>query len=138
MARRTKMSTLVVDNQAQILADLLDNGFLDFFDGAQPSKPEEKVTSQQLLGSIRFDSPGFTQPVDGTIYALPATDGIVIASGTAAWARAFQSDHKTAVMDVSVGTRDANVIVETVDFTRGAVIGLIAFEHEVAKETPGL
>ena len=134
--KNTQLSEMVVDLQVGYVAESLANGYMDIYDGAQPDSPEVGLTNQVLLGSTRFS--GFTEPKSGVIYALPITSGVAIESGLATWARLYRSDHKTPVMDISVGERDADCIVKHNKVDRGAVIEFEAFEYEVPKSTPGI
>jgi hypothetical protein len=132
----TRMSDRIVNAQAKIVADLLHNGFLDFFDGTQPDNPETPIDNQVLLGSVRFT--GFTEPKSGIVHALPIDAAFAIETGIASWARCTRADHRTPVMDVSVGERDANCIVKSAKVERGMLIELEAFEHEVPKVSHGM
>jgi hypothetical protein len=137
MTKNSIMSEQVVSLQAAIISDFLTDGFLDIFDGPQPENAESELTTQVLLGGVRFTT--FTTPSKGVIYAKDVTDGIVIESGRASWARCFKKDHRTVVMDVSVGeSADANVILASTLFERGAIMEVIAFEHTVPTTTPGM
>jgi hypothetical protein len=132
----TRLSEELVNAQAKIVGGLLDNGFMDFYDGAQPDGPEAVLMDQVFFGSVRFA--GFTDPKGGIIYAFPITDGVAIETGKISWARCFQSDHKTVVMDMSVGQRDCNITVKSSEVERGTVIEVTAFEYEVPPLSPGM
>jgi hypothetical protein len=135
--RQTILAEAVVNQQCDIIAALLTNGFLDIFSGKQPDEPEDGITDQTtLLVSCRFST--FTEPKDGSIFALPVTDGVAIESGEATWARCFCADHKTAVMDVSVGVKNANVTLTTTKIERGKTMQVLEYEHCVPKITPGI
>src|SRR4051794_10949146 len=132
----TRLSEALVNRQAKIVADLLDNGFVNFYDGPQPESPETPLVDQIFFGSVRFS--GFTDPKGGIIHAFPITDGVAIESGSVTWARLFRSDHKTAVLDASVAVRDANITVKSSKVERGAMIEVTAFEYEVPKISLGV
>jgi hypothetical protein len=132
----TQLSERIVNGQAAIVADLLRDGFLDLYDGVQPDSPEVGVVNQVFLGSVRFT--GFTEPNGGLIYAFPITGGVAIESGSATWARLYRSDHRTPVMDVSVGETDADCIVRSSKVERGTLIEFEAFEYQVPKSAPGI
>jgi hypothetical protein len=132
----TRLSNGVVNKQCSIVADLLHDGFMDFYDGIQPSGPETTLDDQVYFGSVRFT--GFTEPSGGVMHAFEITDGVSIESGTITWARLFRADHRTAVMDMSVGERDANIIVRSSTVERGATIQCASFEYEVPKSSPGI
>src|SRR3954454_17510936 len=97
--KNTILAEDIVNEQCAIVANLLTDGFVDIFTGTQPDQPEDPITSQTLLISTRLS--GFSEPKNGTIFALPIDVAVAIATGDAAWARCFVADHKTAIMDVS-------------------------------------
>jgi hypothetical protein len=133
--KRTVIAEQIVNEQVAIVAALLTDGFVDIYTGTQPEQPEDAITSQTLLVSTRLS--GFSEPKNGTIFSLPIDVGVAIATGDAAWARCFAADHKTPVMDVSVGTRDANMTVTSTRIDRGRVLEILEWEHCVPRTTPG-
>lgn len=48
MTKNTRLSTLVVNAQADALAALAAGGFLDMYDGVQPKSADDPVTTQKL------------------------------------------------------------------------------------------
>jgi hypothetical protein len=134
--KQTILAEDVVNEQVAIIARLLDDGFIDVYTGTQPDQPEDPVTTQTLLVSNRLS--GFSSPKNGIIFALPITDAIAIATGDAAWARCFAADHRTAVIDISVGAKDANVTVTSTRIERGSVVEILEWEHCVPRTTPGV
>jgi len=84
-----------------------NNGYLDIFDGTAPATADTPITTQVRLASLRFASPAFGAPFavftgQWFIQALAnflTPDLDADASGTAAWYRAFRSDHTTVIQD---------------------------------------
>src|SRR3954471_9952938 len=139
MSKNTRLAGFVVDIQANALAELLNNGFIDIYEGPQPESPDESVGARKLCVSLKFGSPAFMPSVGGILSANQIGAGKSVADvNPATWARLFQADHKTAVMDVSVGTRDANIILPNTHIVRGITIGVSSFLHSVAKLTAGV
>lgn len=139
MAKNTKLATDIVDGQANLLAEALKDGFIDIYDGSQPESPETDIGNRKLCVSLKFGSPAFMPAQKGVISAHPIQQGRIIADANpATWARCYRSDHKTPVMDVSVGTKDANIIVPTTHMVTGVTMGISSFLHSVAKSTSGV
>jgi hypothetical protein len=94
---------------------------------------------RKLCVSLKFGSPAFMPAVMGIISANPISSSKSVADvNPATWARCFRADHKTAVMDVSAGTKDANIILPNTHIVRGITIGVSSFMHSVAKLTAGV
>ncbi len=139
MAKNTRLASFVVDIQANALAELLNNGFIDIFEGPQPDGPDEDVEQRRLCVSLKFGSPAFMPAVMGIISANPIGSSKSVADvNPATWARLFKADHKTAVMDMSVGEKSANIIVPNTHIVRGITIGVSSVTHAVATHTPGV
>lgn len=139
MAKNTRLAGFVVDIQANALAELLNDGFIDIYEGPQPDSPDEPVGQRKLCVSLKFGSPAFMSAVKGIISANPISAGKSVADvNPVTWARCFQADHRTSVMDVSAGTRDANIILPNTHIVRGITIGVSSFMHSVAKLTAGV
>lgn len=139
MSKNTRLANFVVDIQANALAELLNDGFIDIYDGTQPESPDDEVGSRKMCVSLKLGSPAFMPAVKGVISANPIQAGRIVANvNPATWARLYQADHKTSVMDVSVGTRDANIIVPTTHMVSGVTMSVSSFLHSVAKSTTGV
>lgn len=138
MAKSTKLSDLVVNAQGDALASLLTNGFIDIYDGAQPDSADSPTTAR-LCVTLRFGSPAFASAQKGMLAANPIKSGVAVADAEpATWARLYKEDHKTAVMDVSVGTRDANIILPTARIMKGVTVTCSSFQHSIAKSAVGV
>lgn len=138
MAKSTKLADIVINAQANALAEMLKDGYIDIYDGDQPESPETDVGTRKLSVTLKLGSPAFLPAVKGVLSANPIQSGRIVADvEKARWARLYQSDHKTPVMDVSVGTKDANIIVPTTHMVSGVTMGVSSFLHAVAKSTSG-
>lgn len=139
MAKNTKLATDIINGQADLLAAALKDGYIDIYDGTQPESPEADVGTRKMCVSMRLGSPAFAPSVKGLISANQISSGVSVADvNPATWARLYRADHKTAVMDVSVGTRDANIILPTTHIVRGVTVTCSSFLHSVAKSTTGV
>lgn len=136
--KNTKLADVAVNAQANALAEILKSGFIDIYDGDQPGSPEQGVGNRTLCVSLELGSPAFLPADRGVISANPIKAADVITDVNAAtWARLYKSDHKTAVLDVSVGTKDANIILPTTHLVRGVKVSVSSFTHSVSKSTAG-
>lgn len=137
MAKNTQLTNLSVDTEGNAFSALMDAGFIDIYDGEQPANGDSPIKNQKLLVSLAFSTPAFAASLAGSITANAITSGIAVASGTANWARIYRSDHRTSVMDVSVGTKAANIILPTTAIAAGITVSCSSFTHTIAKATPG-
>lgn len=139
MPKNTKLADIVVEKQADALASLLSDGFIDIYDGTQPESADTEIVKQKLCVSLKFGNPAFMPSQRGVISANVIASSVALETvEKASWARLFRADHKTKVMDVSVGTRDANVILPTTNIVRGVTVTCSSFQHSVAKSTSGV
>lgn len=104
MTIRTATVALLAELNA--LAALCNNGFIQYFTGAQPATPQTAV-SGTLLGTCGFGATAFgAAAVNGNNGQITANaisdDSDADATGAAGWFRVFESDGVTAVFDGSV------------------------------------
>lgn len=139
MALNTQLSNAVVNAQADALGSLLNNGYLRLYSGSQPATADTAVSSQTLLAELRFGATAFPSASNGVLTANAITaDSSADASGTATWFRALKSDGTTAVLDGTVGTSAANMIIATTTITLAQTVSCSSFTHTVQKATAGL
>ena len=102
---------------------------MKLYTGTQPASANAPITTQVLLVSLPI--PGvFGTDVNGTLTLNAVTPSIVVAAGTATFFRITKSDNTTVVLDGSVGTTSADLILtevdlyplETVTITAGTII----------------
>ena len=136
MAATTHLSDLAVNVQADAFASLMDGGFIDIFDGKQPKDAATPLSGQKLGVTFGFGSPAFARAAAGLIVANPITPGVARSSlNPATWARIYRADHKTAVMDVTVGTKNAVIVLPTVTLPEGVTVTCSFFSHVIPKST---
>jgi hypothetical protein len=139
MAKNTQLSNAAVNAEADALARLLDGGFCDIYDGTQPATADTAISTQTKLASLGLNATSAPSASAGVLTFNSITaDTDADATGTAAWARCFKSDHTTAVMDVSVGTSSANIVLNSTAIQIHAQVSISSFTHTVAKSTSGL
>ena len=102
---------------------------MKLYSGTQPANANTAITTQTVLVSLPI--PGvFGTDVNGTLTLGAVTPSIVVAAGTATFFRITKSDNTTVVLDGSVGTTSADLILtevdlyplETVTITAGTII----------------
>jgi hypothetical protein len=98
-------------------------GTIDIYDGTQPAGPGTAVTTQVRLVTLTYSTTAYGAAVNGVATANAITSGTAIAAGTATWARR-KSGAGTAVIDASVGTANADIILGTTTISVGLVVPL--------------
>lgn len=125
MALTPKFTTLAINTKVDAESALLNGGFLDIYDGAQPATANTAVTTQVKLARLTFSNPAFGAGVGGVATANAIADDVAAdATGTASWFRAFKTDGTTAVLDGSVGTSGCNLNLNSTAVTEGAVVSV--------------
>ena len=129
--KNTQIASDIVNAQAQIIIDALNNGYLNIYNSIQPANANTPISTQQLLVSLVLSSPSAPAPVNGLITFTPPAVAIASGSGAATWFRLFQSDGVTAVMDGSVALAGANLNLSSVTVVAGARVQIAEFTHNV-------
>lgn len=86
----------------QNLGDEVINGFVRFYDGAQPTDPDTALSGNNLIVECQLQNPAFSAPSNGQRTSTVILPGMVNLSGTPTFARFFLADGVTAVVDMSV------------------------------------
>lgn len=127
MPLNPKFTNLAVNTKVDAQAVLLNGGFIDIYDGTQPTTADTAIGAQVKLARLTFGNPAFGAGVAGVAAANAITqDTSADATGTAAWFRALKSDG-TAVMDGAVGTTGSNMNINSVAISAGAAVSCTAF-----------
>ncbi len=139
MALNTQMSHTAVNAEADALAALFNSGYLRIYTTAQPANANTALGAQTLLATLRFNATAFPAASNGVLTANAITsDTNAAASGTAAWFRALKSDGTTVLMDGTVGTASANLIIATTTITAAQTVSCSSFVHTLNEATSGL
>lgn len=113
MASNLKYSTGTRDAQQNGLITYAGSGcIIRIYDGTQPANANTAITTQTLLVSLPIAG-SFGTDSSGTITIGAVTSASAVANGTASFFRIVKSDGTTVVMDGSVGTTDADMILNT-------------------------
>jgi hypothetical protein len=122
MAANTHMSQAAWNAALNAALNPLNSGFIEIYTGAQPATPDVAVTTQTLLVTLNLGATAFAASSGGTKTANAITSETAVASGTATWFRAYQSDNATAVIDGSAGVSGTDMILATASIVSGAVV----------------
>lgn len=133
MPTNLKLSNAAVNAEARALGALLAGGWLRIYDGPQPASPEKPLGSSKLLAELRFEL-GVPEPLEGVlVFQKLQPDTEAKASGRAKWFRCLQADGTTALLDGSVGTDNADLILPTVQIQAGAELAVESFIYGIPK-----
>jgi len=89
---------------------LLNNGYLQIYDGTPIANADAAITTQVLLAELRFGSPAYASASGGVAVANAITqDSSADHTGTPTWYRTMKSDHSSPVSIGSVGTTGADL-----------------------------
>lgn len=134
MASALHMSNAAVNAEADALSDLLDNGYLRIYSGTQPATADTALSGNTLLAELRIANPASGAAVAGVLtFTAPTSDTSNDATGTATFFRAYKADGTTAVMDGSVGTSNADMILNSTAIQAGAQTDVTSWTHTVPK-----
>lgn len=134
MALNPKLSNAGATAAADAVCALVNGGFFDLYDGAQPATADTAVTSQVKLARLTFAATAFAPAVNGvaTVNAI-GTDTSADATGTAAWFRAYKADGVSPVFDGSVGTSGANLNLSTTAIVATGAVTVTSFTYTQQK-----
>jgi hypothetical protein len=97
----------------------------NLYNGTQPANANTAITTQILLVSMPIAGV-FGSDTNGTLTLGAVTQTNAMASGAATFFRIFKSDGTTVIMDGSVGTSSADLILNTVDIVAGQSVDITA------------
>jgi hypothetical protein len=82
------------------------------YSGAQPATANTAIAGQTVLATMTVGG-AFGTDSNGTLTINTPISGTAVASGTASFFRITKSNGATVVMDGSIGTTDADLILDT-------------------------
>lgn len=105
------------------------SAYLRFYSGTRPLNVGAALAGNTLLAELRGNASGWAPAASAGASTANAitSDSSADNSGTVTFARLFKSDGTTAVMDLSVGTAAADVIVNATNVIAGAVVSCSSF-----------
>jgi hypothetical protein len=131
MALNTRISVAAENAAVNAITALIGaSGFLDIYDGTQPTNPDTALGAQVKLARLALSATAFASAAAGSAAANTITSGTALATGTATWAT-FVTSGGTRVFDVSVGTSGANINLNSVAIQTGATVSVTSFSFSV-------
>lgn len=137
MALDTQLATATAAAQANALSALLNGGTVVIYSGAKPANANTALSGNTALATLTFQATAAPSTSTNVITFNTLTSGTAVATGTASFYRCYKSDGTTVVMDGSVGTSNANMIIGTVSIVSGASVSCSSFTHTVALAATG-
>jgi len=98
---------------------------INIYAGSQPANANTAISGQTLLVTLTVTG-SFGTDSNGTITLSTVTNGVAVATGTAAFFRITQSNSSTVVMDGSVATSDADLVLNNTSIATGQVVSISA------------
>lgn len=98
---------------------------INIYQGSQPANANTAISGQTLLVTLTV-SGSFGTDSNGTITLSAVTNGTAVATGTGQFFRIFKSDGTTVVMDGSVATSDADLVLNNTSIATGQVVSISA------------
>ena len=150
MAVNTNIAMAAAKAALDAVVDLTDGGtaanpLLRIYDGSQPGRPDDAVGTQTKLAEIDLGTAAvFGAAATGTgteadtavataSGILPKTCTSATASGTATWFRVVDKDG-TAIIDGSVGTSSADLILDNCSIASGQEVKLNSWKVKLPCE----
>lgn len=126
MPTNLKYSNGTRNAQQQGLITYAGSGALiNIYAGSQPANANTAISGQTLLVTLTV-SGSFGTDSNGTITLSTVTNGTAVATGTAAFFRITKSNGTTVVMDGSVATSDADLVLNNTSIATGQVVSISA------------
>ena len=110
------------------LTNECNSGKLRIYSGTRPTNADTALSGNTLLAELTMNATSAGAASAGVWTANAITsDSSADSTGTATFARLFQSDGTTAVVDMSVGTSGTEVIINTTSIVSAAVVSCSSF-----------
>ena len=103
MGAIANLSDTTANAMEAVKTAFMNSGTIQIFAGPQPANANTPLSGNTLLVTLTFSTPAFNAPIAGSAISNAIVSGTAIAAGLATFARIYQSDGATVVMDVSVG-----------------------------------
>lgn len=146
MAASATVSSAIALTVCNAVVDALDAGSgagkLCIYSGTRPDRTDVAITDQTLLVTLVLNDPAFGDAADdgtnskatATCDIDPAVSNTAVATNTASWFRAYDSDDNGCI-DGSVGTADADAILDTTSIVTNATVTLTSWTFSVGEGT---
>jgi hypothetical protein len=98
---------------------------INIYAGSQPANANTAISGQTLLVTLTVTGT-FGTDNNGTITLSSVANGTAVATNTATFFRITKSDGTTVVMDGSVATSDADLVLNNTSIATGQVVSISA------------
>jgi hypothetical protein len=98
---------------------------INIYAGSQPANANTAIAGQTLLVTLTVTG-SFGTDSNGTITISTVANGTAVATNTATFFRITKSDTTTVVMDGSVATSDADLVLNNTSIATGQVVSISA------------
>jgi len=98
---------------------------INIYAGSQPANANTAISGQTLLVTLTVTG-AFGTDSNGTITLSSVANGTAVATNTATFFRITKSDGTTVVMDGSVATSDADLVLNNTSIATGQVVSISA------------
>lgn len=133
MSNIANLSNTSANAEANAFGPLMNTGVIKIFDGTQPVNANTALSGNTLLATLTFGNPAFGSAAAGVLTANAITSGTAVATGTATFARVYESDGTTVVMDCAVGTSGAYINLNTTSIVTGGLVSITSWTHTVTE-----
>lgn len=97
------------------------SGLLKFYTGTQPADVQTGLSGNTLLVTLTCSATFAPAASSGVLTLNAITAGTAVATGTATWAT-YTTSGGTRILDLSVGTSSADIILTTTSIQSGASV----------------
>lgn len=126
------VTSMLGGGSAQTLAERIDSGtaaVINIYSGTPPANADAALAGNTLLAQLICDSTAFSGYSDtGTAaratFATIASDNSADATGTATFFRILTQNAGTVIAQGTVGTSDADLILNTTSITAGSTVSI--------------
>jgi len=125
MALNTRLSVAARNAAIDAMVGTIGtSGFLDIYDGTQPTDPDTALGAQVKLAHLALSATAFGSASSGSATANSITaDSSADATGTATWGT-LTTSAGVRKFDFSVGTSGANINFNSVSIVSGAQVSV--------------
>jgi hypothetical protein len=135
MANDPRITNAVASAACDAVVDAIDvggAGTLDIYGDTIPTDADTAVSGQTLLSEHALNATAFGAASNGVATAAAIGSDTALATDTATWFR-IENGGGTAIMDGTVGTATADLILNTVSIVTGATVDIDSFQVTMPK-----
>src|SRR5690348_17029787 len=133
MAANPMVSNAAAQAALNAITALLNSGSIKIYSGSMPASTETASSGTLLSSGCTFGATAFgaaTDNLDGTAKATAnaiGSDTNAAATGTAGYFRGYKSDGTTCVIQGTVGTSSADMILNTTSIVATGTVSITAY-----------